>query len=100
MSENNHTVAIGAFVIGAMLIAVTTIIFVLGTGFGSERSKVVMVFEGSVKGLTLGAPVALRGVQVGQVTDIELILDSETVDLIMLVVVVLVVSMSMLLELE
>ncbi|AQA19833.1 paraquat-inducible protein B [Halioglobus japonicus] len=85
MSEKPHTVAIGAFVTGALLIAVTMIIFVLGTGFGSERSKVVMVFEGSVKGLTLGAPIALRGVQVGQVTDIELILDTETVDLIMLV---------------
>ena len=57
----------------------------LGTGFGSERSKAVMVFEGSVKGLNVGAPVALRGVQIGQVTDIELILDSDNVELIMLV---------------
>lgn len=85
MSEKQSTVAIGAFVTGALLIAVTTVIFALGTGFGSERSKVVMVFEGSVKGLSVGAPVALRGVQIGQVTDIELILDSETVELIMLV---------------
>ncbi len=85
MSEKQHTVAIGAFVMGALLIAVTTIIFALGTGFGQERSKVVMVFEGSVKGLSVGAPLALRGVQIGQVTDIELILDSETVELIMLV---------------
>ena len=85
MSEKQSTVAIGAFVVGALLIAVTTVIFALGTGFGAERSKVVMVFEGSVKGLSVGAPVALRGVQIGQVTDIELILDSETVELIMLV---------------
>lgn len=85
MSERPHTVAIGAFVIGALLIAITGVIFMLGTGIGSERSKVVMVFEGSVKGLNIGAPVALRGVQIGQVTDIELVLDSETVELIMLV---------------
>ena len=85
MSGKNSTVAIGAFVAGALLIAVTTVIFALGTGFGTERSKVVMVFEGSVKGLSVGAPVALRGVQIGQVTDIELILDSDTVELIMLV---------------
>lgn len=85
MSEKQSTVAIGAFVIGALLIAITTVIFALGTGFGSDRSKVVMVFEGSVKGLSVGAPMALRGVQIGQVTDIELILDSETVELIMLV---------------
>lgn len=85
MSDKQSTVAIGAFVIGALLIAVTTVIFALGTGFGTERSKVVMVFDGSVKGLSVGAPMALRGVQIGQVTDIELILDSETVELIMLV---------------
>ena len=85
MSEKPHTVAIGAFVVGALIIAVTAIIFIAGTGFGSDRTKVVMVFEGSVKGLNVGAPIALRGVQIGQVTDIELILDSETVELIMLV---------------
>ncbi|MEP5568539.1 MAG: MlaD family protein [Halioglobus sp.] len=85
MSEKPHTVAIGAFVVGALLIAISTVIFALGTGFGKERSTVVMVFEGSVKGLTIGAPVALRGVQIGQVTDIELILDADTVELIMLV---------------
>ncbi len=85
MSEKPRTVAIGAFVVGALLIAVTAVIFALGTGFGSDRSKVVMVFEGSVKGLNIGAPVALRGVQVGQITDIELVLDSETAQLIMLV---------------
>jgi paraquat-inducible protein B len=85
MSEQHHSVDIGAFVVGALLIAVTTITFMLGTGFGKERSKAVMVFEGSVKGLNVGAPVALRGVQIGQVTDIELILDSDNVELIMLV---------------
>lgn len=85
MSEKPNTVAIGAFVVGALLIGVTTIIFALGTGFGRDSSKVVMVFEGSVKGLSVGASVALRGVQIGQVTDIELMLDSDTVELIMLV---------------
>ncbi len=85
MSEKPNTVAIGAFVIGALLIGITTIIFALGTGFGRESSKVVMVFEGSVKGLNVGAPVALRGVQIGQVTDVELVLNSDTVELIMLV---------------
>ncbi len=85
MSEKPHTVAIGAFIIGALLIALTTVIFVIGSGLGQERRKVVMVFDGSVKGLSVGAPVALRGVQIGQVTDIELILDTDNVELIMLV---------------
>lgn len=84
MSEKPHTVAIGAFIVGALLIALTTVLFVLGSGFG-DKEKVIMVFDGSVKGLNVGAPLALRGVQVGQVTKIELILDSDNVELIMLV---------------
>lgn len=85
MSKEPNTVAIGAFVTGALLIAITAIIFALGTGFGGDRSTVIMVFDGSVKGLSVGAPVALRGVQIGQVSGIELILDSDSAELIMLV---------------
>jgi paraquat-inducible protein B len=85
MSEKPHTVAIGAFVIGAILIAITIVIFALGSGFGQQREKVVMVFEGSVKGLVIGAPVTLRGVQIGQVTHLELRLDADSIELILVV---------------
>ena len=85
MSEKPHTVAIGGFVVGALLIAITIVIFALGSGFGQQRDKVIMVFEGSVKGLAVGAPVTLRGVEIGQVTAIELMLDADTIELIMLV---------------
>ena len=84
MTEKPHAVAIGAFVLGAALIALTTIVFLLGSGLG-KKEKVVMVFGGSVKGLNVGAPLALRGVQVGEVTDIELILDTDTASAIMIV---------------
>ncbi len=82
MSEKQQTVAIGAFVIGASLIALVTVIYLLGSGFG-KKEKVVMVFDGSVKGLNVGAPMALRGVKVGEVTDIDLILDSAKTNVIM-----------------
>ncbi|MEM1110999.1 MAG: MlaD family protein [Pseudomonadota bacterium] len=85
MSEKPQAAAIGAFIIGALAIAVTTLIYITGVGLAAERDRVVMVFDGSVKGLNLGAPVALRGVQIGQVTDIKIILDTETIDVIMLV---------------
>lgn len=85
MSEKPHTVAIGAFVIGALLIGITLVLFALGSGFGRDRETIVMVFDGSVKGLTVGAPLALRGVNIGQITNIELMLDSDSVELIMLV---------------
>ena len=85
MSEKPQAAAIGAFIVGALVIAVATLLYITGTGLGADRNKVVMVFDGSVKGLNLGAPVALRGVQIGQVTDIKIILDAETIDVIMLV---------------
>lgn len=84
MRENPNTVAIGAFVVGAILIAVATLIFLLGSGFG-KKETVVMVFSGSVKGLNVGAPLALRGVQVGKVTKIELQLNSDQDNIIMMV---------------
>lgn len=84
MSEKPHTVAIGAFIVGAGLIAISLVIFLLGSTF-RDSEKVVMVFDGSVKGLNIGAPLALRGVQVGQVTDIEIILDADNVELVMVV---------------
>ena len=84
MRENPNTVAIGAFVVGAILIAIATLIFLLGSGFG-KKETVVMVFSGSVKGLNVGAPLALRGVQVGKVTKIELQLNSDQDNIIMMV---------------
>jgi|AntAceMinimDraft_11_1070367.scaffolds.fasta_scaffold00053_35 paraquat-inducible protein B len=84
MSEKQQTVAIGAFVIGASLIALTLTIFLLGSGFG-KKEKVVMVFDGSVKGLNVGAPLALRGVKVGEVTAINLVLDSAKTNVIMMI---------------
>jgi len=84
MSQKPHSVAIGAFVIGASLIALVTLLFLLGSGFGKGET-VVMVFDGSVKGLNVGAPMTLRGVQVGQVTSIELVLDATKANVIMMV---------------
>lgn len=85
MSNKPNTVAIGAFIVGAALIAISALIFIGGSGWGGDKSKIVMVFDGSVKGLSVGAPVALRGVQIGQVTDIDLIFDRDTIDVTMMV---------------
>jgi paraquat-inducible protein B len=84
MSDKSQPIAIGAFVIGASLIAITTVLFLLGSGFG-EKEKIVMVFDGSVKGLNVGAPLALRGVTIGEVTDVDLILNGDTGSVIIVV---------------
>ena len=85
MSSSQNHAAIGAFIVGAVIIAIAAVLFVSGSGWGQDKTRVVMVFDGSVKGLSVGAPIALRGVEIGQVTDIDLIFDTDTIDVIMLV---------------
>lgn len=46
-----------------------------------QTVKLVMYFDGSVRGLTVGAPVLLRGIPVGKVTDITLEIDDKTTDI-------------------
>jgi paraquat-inducible protein B len=40
----------------------------------TEKRPFVAYFEGSVKGLNVGAPVEFQGVKVGSVTDIQLVI--------------------------
>jgi paraquat-inducible protein B len=77
MSDRKNSILVGGFVIAALLITTIGSLFFAGGGLGSNRSKIIMAFDGSLRGLTIGAPVALRGVTIGQVTDIDLILDAD-----------------------
>lgn len=75
MSKQASKTVIGAFVLGAITLAVIGVL-VFGSGkFLRETKKSVLYFEGSVKGLNIGAPVMFRGVKVGSVTDILLLYD-------------------------
>ena len=72
MSKSANKKAIGAFVVIAIALAVAAII-VLGSGkFLVQRDRYVSYFQGSVKGLRVGAPVVFRGAQVGEVTDVTI----------------------------
>jgi paraquat-inducible protein B len=63
---------IGAFVVGAVAIVVAGL-FVLGGGeFLKKKYMSVMYFDGSVKGLKVGAPVTFRGVEIGTVSNIAI----------------------------
>jgi paraquat-inducible protein B len=59
--------AIGAFVIGAIALAVAALLFFGGGVLREKRMAVVSFFDGSVAGLRVGAPVTFRGVPVGGV---------------------------------
>jgi paraquat-inducible protein B len=72
MGKRTNPAVIGAFVVGAVVLAVVAIM-IWGKGRLFETSQTyVAYFPGSVNGLTIGAPVKLRGVQIGEVTDIRL----------------------------
>ncbi len=72
MSKPANKKVIGAFVLGAIgLLVVAVMVFGSGKLF-RKTIPAVFYFEGSVKGLNVGAPVMLRGVQVGSVTDVVL----------------------------
>lgn len=73
MSKQANPYTVGIFVIGAITLAVAGLL-ILGSGaYFQQRPSCIMYFEGSVNGLKVGAPVTLRGVQVGQVSDIKLL---------------------------
>jgi paraquat-inducible protein B len=77
MTKKANPKLIGAFVLGAVALAAIGVI-IFGSGrFFAERHEYVLFFPGSVKGLTVGAPVTLEGVTIGTVTDVKVVFDRE-----------------------
>ena len=77
MSRRASPTLIGLFIVGALILAISaTLLF--SSGLLRDKSRFVMFFSGSVKGLNVGAPVNFRGVRIGTVTDIRLLLDPDT----------------------
>ena len=69
MAKQANKTVVGLFVVGAIALLVGVLV-VLGSGrFFKETDRFVAFFDGSVKGLNLGAPVMFRGVRVGKVED-------------------------------
>jgi paraquat-inducible protein B len=81
MSKQTNKTMIGAFVIGAIALAVAGIIIFGGGRLFSKGFEVVMFFDGSVSGLNTGAPVVFRGVQLGQVVQIQMRLDTDNMSI-------------------
>lgn len=72
MRREGNPVVIGAFVLGAIALAVIgAMIFGSGRLF-RNTSNYILFFPGSVDGLNIGAPVKFKGVEIGSVTDIRL----------------------------
>ena len=75
MNKKISPTLIGAFVVGAVaLIVIAILVFGSGRLFRQTRDF-VLYFENSVNGLRIGAPVKIKGVEIGSVKDIRLQLE-------------------------
>ena len=70
MAKQANRMMIGGFVVIAVLILAASLV-VFGSGrFFKKTETFVLYFDGSVKGLSVGAPVLFQGVQIGSVKSI------------------------------
>jgi paraquat-inducible protein B len=77
MSKSANKTLVGAFVLGALALAVIAVVVFGGGRLFADKETMVMYFSGSVKGLNVGSPVVFRGVRVGSVKDIVLQFDTK-----------------------
>lgn len=70
MTRTNPTV-VGAFVVGAIGLVIFGFTIFGTFEFFAKKASIIMIFEGSAKGLSVGAPIDFRGVPLGEVTEIR-----------------------------
>ncbi|MCO6412021.1 MAG: MCE family protein [Thiogranum sp.] len=71
MGKHINPAYVGAFVLGAAGLLIGALLVFSGEQFISDSLRYTMYFEGSVKGLNVGAPVTFRGVKLGTVTNVQ-----------------------------
>jgi len=71
MTQKNNNITIGSFIVGALVLTFFLLIFFSGGNYFTDKERVVMYFDGSVQGLQIGAPIKLKGVELGEIANIE-----------------------------
>lgn len=79
MGKKLSPTLVGGFVVGALALVVVGIITFGSVRLFSKTFEFVLYFDSSVNGLNIGAPVKVRGVEIGTVTNILLTLDREKI---------------------
>jgi paraquat-inducible protein B len=77
MNPNRQTL-VGAFVLGGLLLGLAAIILFGKFSLFNPSVRAAIVFENSIAGLSVGAPVTFRGVRVGAVESIGIEFDPRT----------------------
>ncbi|WP_428491863.1 MlaD family protein [Rhodopila sp.] len=77
MNANKQT-AVGAFVLGGIVLALAAIVMFGKFSLFNPSIRAAIVFQNSIKGLSVGAPVTFRGVPVGAVESIGIEFDPKT----------------------
>jgi paraquat-inducible protein B len=77
MNPNRQT-AVGAFVLGGIILGLTAVVLFGNLNLFNPSVRAAIVFQDSIAGLSVGAPVTFRGVRVGAVESIGIELDPKT----------------------
>src|SRR5438876_3565297 len=78
MARRANPALIGAFVVGGLTLAVVGLVVFGGGRFFRLTKPSVAYFEGSVKGVAIGAPVTFQGAKIGSITDVRVVLDTKS----------------------
>jgi paraquat-inducible protein B len=78
VSKQANPFAIGAFLVGALTLLTAGVMIFGGSDFFKDKKRFVIFFDSALNGLNVGAPVKLQGVQIGNVNEISLVMDSAT----------------------
>ena len=71
-SKKLQPALIGTFVVLSIFLFAVAIVIFGGSRFFDKENTVIAYFDGSLQGLSIGAPVTYRGVTIGQVKDIKI----------------------------
>ena len=77
MARKANPALIGAFLVGALVLAVAGLVVFGGGKFFTQKQAMVAYFEGSLSGMAIGAPVTFKGVKIGSVTDVRVVIDTK-----------------------
>lgn len=70
MGKQTDPAKIGLFIVGAIALLITMILVFSKAEFLKDKQTFVTYFSGSINGLNIGAPIKMKGVPIGRVTNI------------------------------